>query len=61
MGDLAVGVPGIMAYWFRGHFWLTTTIEGGTLDSHHHLDTPIARERVAAALEEAGDFLPASD
>jgi vacuolar-type H+-ATPase subunit I/STV1 len=26
MGDLAIGVVGIMAYWFRGHFWLATIV-----------------------------------
>ena len=26
MGDLAIGVAGIMAYWFRGHFWLATIV-----------------------------------
>ena len=26
MGDLAIGVVGIMAYWFRGHFWLCTIV-----------------------------------
>ncbi len=26
MGDLAIGVLGIMAYWFRGHFWLAMIV-----------------------------------
>ncbi|MCH9736348.1 MAG: hypothetical protein K0U78_17640 [Actinomycetia bacterium] len=26
MGDLAIGVVGIMAYWFRGNFWLATIV-----------------------------------
>ena len=26
MGDLAIGVAGIMAWWFRGHFWLATIV-----------------------------------
>ena len=26
MGDLAIGVAGIMAYWFRGHFWLCVIV-----------------------------------
>ncbi|MEV6358958.1 DUF6790 family protein [Nocardia asteroides] len=26
MGDLAIGVVGIMAYWFRGHFWLCAIV-----------------------------------
>ncbi len=26
MGDLAIGVIGIMAYWFRGNFWLATIV-----------------------------------
>ena len=26
MGDLAIGVVGILAYWFRGHFWLCTIV-----------------------------------
>jgi hypothetical protein len=26
MGDLAIGVVGIIAYWFRGHFWLATIV-----------------------------------
>lgn len=26
MGDLAIGVVGVMAYWFRGHFWLATIV-----------------------------------
>ena len=26
MGDLAIGVVGIMPYWFRGHFWLATIV-----------------------------------
>jgi hypothetical protein len=26
MGDLAIGVAGILAYWFRGHFWLATIV-----------------------------------
>ncbi|MGS2807220.1 DUF6790 family protein [Nocardia sp. MW-W600-9] len=26
MGDLAIGVVGIMAYWFRGYFWLCTIV-----------------------------------
>lgn len=26
MGDLSIGVVGIMAYWFRGHFWLATIV-----------------------------------
>ncbi len=26
MGDLAIGVLGIMAYWFRGYFWLATIV-----------------------------------
>jgi hypothetical protein len=26
MGDLAIGVAGIMTYWFRGHFWLATIV-----------------------------------
>jgi hypothetical protein len=26
MGDTAIGVVGILAYWFRGHFWLCTII-----------------------------------
>ncbi|WP_099022302.1 DUF6790 family protein [Mycolicibacterium palauense] len=26
MGDLGVGVLGIMGYWYRGHFWLATIV-----------------------------------
>ena len=26
MGDLAIGVVGVMGYWFRGHFWLATIV-----------------------------------
>lgn len=26
MGDLAIGVVGLMAYRFRGHFWLATIV-----------------------------------
>jgi vacuolar-type H+-ATPase subunit I/STV1 len=26
MGDLAIGVVGVMAYWFRAHFWLATIV-----------------------------------
>lgn len=26
MGDLAIGVAGIMAYWYSGHFWLATIV-----------------------------------
>lgn len=26
MGDTAIGVVGVLAYWFRGHFWLCTII-----------------------------------
>ncbi|MCH9640329.1 MAG: hypothetical protein K0U71_01315 [Actinomycetia bacterium] len=26
MGDLAIGVVGIMSYWFRGHFWLCVLV-----------------------------------
>ena len=26
MGDLAIGVVGVMSYWFRGHFWLATIV-----------------------------------
>jgi hypothetical protein len=26
MGDLAIGVLGVMAYWFRGHLWLATIV-----------------------------------
>jgi len=26
MGDVAIGVVGVAAYWFRGHFWLATIV-----------------------------------
>ena len=50
-GDLAIGVLGIMSYWFRGHFWLATIVVGtiryvGNAAGHiyysvvHHNPTP---------------------
>ncbi|MFN8072304.1 MAG: DUF6790 family protein [Mycobacterium sp.] len=26
MGDLAIGVVGVMSYWYRGNFWLATLV-----------------------------------